>query len=140
MHKRLLQPLLFGSTVAGLLLILPARAQTTASGSPQPSGQIGPGTAGSISPAQGVASSGSATTKKMLAGALTPKTRQTLQEAMDSEMGGDSSTGREITLGPGEAAQMDGTSAAKVAFDSLPSPVKNALRSATHDTLRSGAH
>ena len=126
---------MLGVAAASLILISAAWGQAT---SPvHPAGQIGPGTAGSISPAQGVTGAGAGgATKKMLDNALTPQTRQTLQDAMNS-VGPDAAGA--ITVGPGEAAQLDGAGATKVDFDTLPDSVKNALGAAAHDALRSGA-
>jgi len=77
-------------------LLSVASAQTTPTPGPTPvpepsapvhaAGQIGPGTTGTISPAQGVAPVAPSKTKadRILNGALTPKTRQKLQEAMNT--------------------------------------------------------
>jgi Spy/CpxP family protein refolding chaperone len=68
----------------------PAPASTPAPSTPSPSapahatGQIGPGTTGTISPAQGVTPSTANKAGQILNGALTRKTRQTLQEAMNT--------------------------------------------------------
>ena len=140
MPNRLLSKLVFGCIGGILLLGSAVRGQTAAPAPAKTAGQIGPNTAGSISPAQGVApAGGSVVTKNILAGALTPQTRQTLQEAMDSDSAADPGNGREVTLGPGEAAQLDGTTADKVAFGSLPPAVRTALRDTTRDTLRTPA-
>jgi len=56
-------------------------AQSASPGSPT---QIGPGKTGSISPTQGVTPASGDKAKSILNGALTPQTRQTLQDAMNS--------------------------------------------------------
>lgn len=64
----------------------PTSAAPASSAPAHPTGQIVPGATGTISPAQGVTPATVAKTKanKILNGALTPKTRQTLQEAMNA--------------------------------------------------------
>ncbi len=68
--------------------------------------------------------------QKMLDHALTPETRQTLQEAMDSV---DTTTppaptsDKQAMVGPGEALVMDGTKVTRIPYASLPDPVKKAL-------------
>ena len=92
------------------------------------------------SPAAPVGPGNTDTTKKMLANALTPETRQTLQQAMDSV---DPTTllipGTALTLGPGEAAELDGAKADRIAFASLPAPVRNALSGDAHHALSGSA-
>ena len=127
---------------AGIGLVSVALGQTPSATPPAKSGQIGPGASGSISPAQGVSGTTGDAAHKKLDGALTPKTRQTLQEAMDSAAStpsAKSSTDSAVTIGPGEGAQMDGSKVDKVALKSLPAPVKNALDGDTHKTLSGGA-
>jgi hypothetical protein len=82
----------FVGAMAGLSVATLALGQTAAP-APAPvsaSGQIVPGNTGSISPAGGVKPSAADAPHKVLAGALSPKTRQTLQEAMDSARASDS--------------------------------------------------
>jgi Spy/CpxP family protein refolding chaperone len=62
----------------------PTPAPSVPAASSHAAGQIGPGTTGTISPSQGVTPTAAAKAGKILKGALTPKTRQTLQEAMNA--------------------------------------------------------
>jgi hypothetical protein len=61
-------------------VVAPATTPPTA----HATGQIGPGTTGTISPSQGVTPATAAKAAKILKGALTPGTRQTLQDAMNA--------------------------------------------------------
>jgi len=121
------------AAASGLLVISIAQGQTPAPASPM--GQIGPGSTGSISPAQGVNGAPVDAPHQALNAALTPETRQTLLDAMNSVDAGPS----EITVGPGEAAELDGTTAAKIDFAKLPDQVKRALGGAVQETLYTGA-
>jgi hypothetical protein len=114
-----------------LFIATSARAQTA--------GQIGPGTSGSIDSSQGVAAAKTGDTKRILANALTPQTRQTLKEAMESEPGTSSAPSSQVFLGPGEAAQIKDKTATKIDYASLPKPVKGALGGPVHQTLNSGS-
>jgi len=122
-----------GFLLAGALIVgleISALAQNTS--------QIGPGNTGSISPAQGVSGGANDPSGKKLNSALTPETRQTLQEAMDSVDPAtlvDSGSSREVTLGPGEGAEIDGTGINRVAFDRLPGLLKNAMSNGTLNNL-----
>jgi hypothetical protein len=102
------------------------------------SDQIGPGASGSIGSTQGVNDAKNGASKRILDHALTPQTRQTLQEAMNSEPSGSTKASpREVSLGPGEAAQLKGRTATKIDYGSLPKPVQGALGGAVHHTLKS---
>lgn len=105
-------------------------------------GQIGPGTAGTISPAQGVTSVAPNKPAQVLNSALTPETRKTLWEAMNSvtpASASDSSEGSVVTIGPGEGAEISGTVIDKVAFEKLPAAVKGALGDNVQGALSNGS-
>jgi hypothetical protein len=125
--KRILLALALSSWVG--LLTSPAQTSSATS-------QIGPGNSGSISHVVGPATGGQP--KKMLDGALTPETRQTLQEAMNSsgpDTSSKSTSSHEVTIGPGEGAKLDGAKAEKVSYSSLPAPVRNALGNGVQHNL-----
>jgi len=120
---------------------LSAWAQTQ---SPNTSGQIGPGTAGTISATQGVTPTAPDKPHQVLSGALTKQTRQTLWEAMNSatpgpEPASSSGIGSAVTIGPGEGAEMSGNAVDKIAFANLPATVKSALGGSVQGTLSSGS-
>ena len=121
------------AAASGLLVISIAQGQTPAPASP--AGQIGPGNTGSISPAQGVNGAPADAPHQALNAALTPQTRQTLLDAMNSVDAGPS----EVTIGPGEAAELDGTNVDKIDFAKLPDQVKRALGGTVQATLHTGA-
>ena len=121
---------IFSVGLISSLFALSALAQTTNS-----TGQVGPGSAASISPAQGIGPAIANTPQHQAPdGALTSETRQTLQEAMNS-MPADDSAGSEVILGPNEGAEMDSTHVNKIDYASLPASIKDALGNAIHDTL-----
>ena len=74
--------------------------------------------------------------KAILANALSPQTRQILQEAIDEA---DASTSSTLDIGPGEGAELDGTKADRVDFAALPGPLRDALGGGTRQTLSNGA-
>jgi hypothetical protein len=81
-----------------------------------------------------------APSKKMLNDALNPQTRQTLQQAMDSvDPASLVVPETSLTLGPGEAAEIDGTQASKIAFAKLPALVRSALSTGARRVLSDGA-
>jgi hypothetical protein len=105
--SKLIKKLLFTLAVITSLAGFSAPAQTAA-----PAPAIGPATTG--------------VSKTILAKALTPETRQTLQEAMDSYDPLPAS-GPMVMIGPGEGAELDGAKVSRVPYDSLPAPLKAAL-------------
>jgi hypothetical protein len=122
------------SLCAAVPLVLVAVAPVPA----RSSDQIGPGASGSIGSTQGVNDAKNGASKRILDHALTPQTRQTLQEAMDSESSKPGRAARnEVSLGPGEAAQLKGRTATKIDYGSLPKPVQGALGGTVHHTLKS---
>ena len=98
-------------------------------------GQIVPGATGSITPTQGVTPTAVKPPPHLMDDALSPQTRQTLQEAMNSV----EAPVVTMPVGPGEAVELDGTTISKVSFDNLPAAVKNALGTEPHGVLSSGA-
>ena len=119
--------------VAGCLIGLSLHAQDAAPTT------VTPGQTQKIGPAPAPGSTTAAPTKKMLDDALAPQTRQTLQQAMDSI---DPATlavpVTKLSIGPGEAAELDGKKINPIAFSALPAPVKDALSGGARNTL-SGA-
>jgi hypothetical protein len=97
--------------------------------------QIGPGTTASPNSTQKVGPATGGQPKKMLDQALTPQTRRTLQEAMNSAPSEGTKPNREVTLGPGEGAKLSGSNAEKVPYKTLPAPVKKALGGGVKDNL-----
>jgi hypothetical protein len=126
------------AAVLALPAELPLPAQTAPSSS---SGQIKAGASGSITPDHGVVLSATGKPKKALDDALTPETRQTLLDAMNSSTPtGKPAASHEIILGPGDAAKVGDSKAEKVSYKSLPAPVKNALANGVQGNLNGGTN
>jgi hypothetical protein len=129
--KSKLRPL---STLSVLTAICLAGVSAVAQ-SAAPTTPVGPGQTKSL----GAAPNGAAPSQKMLNDALTPQTRQTLQQAMDSV---DPATlavpATKLSIGPGEAAELDGKKISPIAYSALPAPVRSALSGDARNTL-SGA-
>jgi len=141
--KKFLKKLISNEALlAGLMAVGMGLSALAQSQGPTTSGQIGPGTAGTISPTQGVTPAAPDKPHQVLNSVLTPQTRQTLWEAMNSVApvsAGNSGTGSEVTIGPGEGAELSGTTIDKVAFESLPATVKGALGGSVQGKLSSGS-
>ena len=147
MSKRFLKEIrsgrLWGKTflagaLTGLIVLSVAWGQTPPPAPAHPAGQVGPGSTASIGPAQGVRGAVVDAPHQVLNSALTPETRQTLQEAMNSygsAAADNSGAAGEVILGPGEAAQLDGTTVGRIAFDTLPDRVKGALGAPVRESL-----
>jgi hypothetical protein len=99
-------------------------------------GQIVPGATGSISPSQGVNAKGGKPPPHLMDDALSSQTRQSLLDAMTTVS---PSIATSVTVGPGEAVELDGTTIDQVSFDSLPDAMKQALNAKTHGILSNGA-
>jgi hypothetical protein len=98
-----------------------------------PTTPLGPGNTGTLGPGQGAPP---APSQKMLDSALTPETKQTLQDAMNSVNPATMVPAvNALDLGPGEAAEMDGTKASRIAFAQLPNSLRAALGGGTHRAL-----
>jgi hypothetical protein len=102
-------------------------------------GQIVPGATGSISPSGGVNPKGSNPPAHVMANALSPQTRQTLQEAMNTVNTASTPMLTDMIVGPGEAVEMDGATIDQISFNSLPDVMKTALNFQIYAVLRNGA-
>jgi len=122
-----------GGVVLAVAWALLAGLSVLAQNNPAPATPIGPGNTGTIGPAPGAPA---APTKQLLDDALSPQTRNTLQDAINSV---DSAavvvTDKQLDIGPGEGAELDGTKVVRVDFASLPARLRIALGGKTNGTL-----
>jgi len=122
-----------GGIVLAVAWALLAGLSALAQNNTAPAAPIGPGNTGTIGPAQGAPA---APTKKMLDNALSPETRNTLQDAINSvDPAAVALTANQLDLGPGEGAELDGTTVTRVDFAHLPARLRAALGGKTSGTL-----
>lgn len=129
MTKILFKKLMGGELLVGSVFVCLFAVSALAQSAPS-SGQIPAGSSGSISPSQGIGPANTEVSNKILGSALSPDTRQTLQEAMDADdaaTSGSAVSGTALELGTGEAAVIDGTTVKRIPYDSVPEPLKKAL-------------
>ncbi len=106
--------------VAILIGALSAWAQSTTT--------VGPGDTQNVNPSQGKPAPA---TQKQLDNALTPETRQTLQQAMEAmDPSTNNSAATTMELGPNEGAVIDGHQVTRIEYARLPARLRAALTAA----------